>query len=87
MENPTRTHIRSVRFGGSLTDENKVIVCTPCNNDKGYLTLKDLLRKLRRGGETCGKSMKTCSQEGLRRRLARALGVIPKHDKRGVDVD
>ena len=55
MENPTRTHIRSVRFGGSLTDENKVIVCTPCNNDKGYLTLKDLLRKLRRGGETCGQ--------------------------------
>ena len=39
MENPTRTHIRSVRFGGSLTDENKVIVCTPCNNDKGSLTL------------------------------------------------
>ena len=48
MENPIRTHIRSVRFGGSLTDENKVIVCAPCDNDKGYLTLKDWLRKLRR---------------------------------------
>jgi 5-methylcytosine-specific restriction endonuclease McrA len=48
MEHPTRSHIRSVRFGGSLTDANKVIVCTPCHESKGYLTLKDWLRKLRR---------------------------------------
>jgi hypothetical protein len=37
-----------VRYGGSLTDQNKVIVCTPCRDDKGYLTIKDWLRKLRR---------------------------------------
>jgi 5-methylcytosine-specific restriction endonuclease McrA len=48
METPIRTHIRSVRFGGSLTDANKVIICTPCADDKGYLTIKDWLRKLRR---------------------------------------
>ena len=42
------TLMPALRFGGSLTDENKVIVCAPCDNDKGYLTLKDWLRKLRR---------------------------------------
>lgn len=48
MQNPTRDHIRPVRYGGSLTDANKAIVCDPCNHDKGHLTLKDWLRKLRR---------------------------------------
>jgi 5-methylcytosine-specific restriction endonuclease McrA len=48
MEQPIRSHIRSVRFGGSLTDDNKVVVCRSCHDDKGYLTLKDWLRKLRR---------------------------------------
>jgi 5-methylcytosine-specific restriction endonuclease McrA len=48
MERPTQSHIRSVRFGGSLTDANKVVVCRSCHDDKGYLTLKDWLRKLRR---------------------------------------
>jgi 5-methylcytosine-specific restriction endonuclease McrA len=52
MENPIRTHIRSVRYGGSLTDDNKVIVCTPCDNDKGHLTLKDWLRKLHRENDS-----------------------------------
>jgi len=27
---------------------NKVVVCRSCHDDKGYLTLKDWLRKLRR---------------------------------------
>jgi hypothetical protein len=52
MENPTRSHIRSVRYGGSLTDANKVIVCTPCHESKGYLTIKDWLRKLRRENDS-----------------------------------
>ena len=40
--------IRSHRYGGSITDSNKVIVCAPCHESKGYLTFKDWLRKLRR---------------------------------------
>ena len=47
MEHPTRDHIRPVRFGGSLTDDNKVVVCRSCHDDKDYLPLKDWLRRLR----------------------------------------
>jgi 5-methylcytosine-specific restriction endonuclease McrA len=51
MEHPTRSHIRPVRLGGSLTDRNKVIVCEPCNHDKGHHTLTDWARHLRRDGD------------------------------------
>jgi 5-methylcytosine-specific restriction endonuclease McrA len=48
MEQPTRGHIMPVRYGSSLTDDNKVVICTPCREHKGNLPLKDWLRKLRR---------------------------------------
>jgi hypothetical protein len=48
MERPLRSHIRAVRYGGSLTNDNKVVICTPCSEHKGDLPLKDWLRKLRR---------------------------------------
>jgi hypothetical protein len=48
MEQPVRSQIRAVRYGGSLTDQNKVVICAPCSEHKGDLPLKDWLRKLRR---------------------------------------
>jgi 5-methylcytosine-specific restriction endonuclease McrA len=51
MQSPTRDHIRPVIYGGSLTDQNKVIVCEPCNHDKGHHTLTDWARHLRRDGD------------------------------------
>jgi 5-methylcytosine-specific restriction endonuclease McrA len=51
MLKPTRDHIRPVRYGGSLTDQNKVIVCEPCNHDRGHHTLTDWARHLRRDGD------------------------------------
>jgi 5-methylcytosine-specific restriction endonuclease McrA len=51
MQSPTRDHIRPVHFGGSLTDQNKVIVCEPCNRDKGPWTLKEWIRILQRDGD------------------------------------
>jgi 5-methylcytosine-specific restriction endonuclease McrA len=51
MQSPTRDHIRPVIYGGSLTDENKVVVCAPCRDDKGRLTIKAWLARLRKGND------------------------------------
>jgi len=61
-------HIRPVRYGASLTDQNKVIVCDPCNHDKGHLTLTDWARKLRRLTTLAVEALLDGEAEGLTRK-------------------
>ncbi len=51
MAAPTRDHIRPRRKGGRLTVGNKVLVCDPCNTDKGGRSLEAWLYKLERQGD------------------------------------
>ena len=51
MHKPTRAHIRPVIYGGSLTEQNKAIVCEPCNHEKGHFTLREWTRILTRDGD------------------------------------
>ncbi|MPZ33033.1 MAG: hypothetical protein GEV13_18920 [Rhodospirillales bacterium] len=49
---PTRDHIKPRRFGCTLDDaSNRAVVCEPCNNDKGSLTLRRFRNRLRRVGD------------------------------------
>ena len=51
MEQPTSNHVRPVIYGGSLTEANKLIVCEPCDRDKGRLTLTAWAARLRAAGD------------------------------------
>ena len=51
MDAPTRDHVRPRRHGGKLTPDNKVLVCDPCNVDKGHRSLEAWLERLRRRGD------------------------------------
>ncbi len=48
---PTRDHIRPRRAGGTLAQGNCIIVCSPCNGDKGDMMLVEFLESLRRKGD------------------------------------
>lgn len=43
---PTRDHVYPRRLGGRLSNDNKLIVCAPCNNDKADLTLEQWAYRL-----------------------------------------
>lgn len=43
---PTREHVIPRHLGGTLSSWNKLIVCDPCNNDKGGKTLLEFARWL-----------------------------------------
>jgi hypothetical protein len=51
MERPTSNHVRPIIYGGSLTEANKLIVCEPCDRDKGLLTLTAWAARLRAAGD------------------------------------
>ena len=38
-------------LGGSLTEQNKAIVCEPCNHEKGHFTLREWTRILTRDAD------------------------------------
>jgi 5-methylcytosine-specific restriction endonuclease McrA len=48
---PTREHIVPKSKGGDLNPENRLVVCAPCNGDKGDLTLENWAHKLTRRGD------------------------------------
>lgn len=48
---PTRDHVFPRARGGELTDENKIICCRTCNQDKGDMTLVEFVFHLRRRGD------------------------------------
>ncbi len=43
---PTRDHVKPRSKGGKLKPGNKLIVCRPCNGDKGSKTLKEWVERL-----------------------------------------
>jgi len=43
---PTRDHVKPRSKGGKLKPGNKLIVCRPCNGDKGNKTLKEWVVRL-----------------------------------------
>lgn len=43
---PTRDHVRPRRAGGTLGNGNMLMVCLPCNGDKGDMMLREWLRSL-----------------------------------------
>lgn len=45
---PTRDHVVPKRMGGTLSDRNTLIVCRPCNGDKGDKTLEQFANSLTR---------------------------------------
>jgi 5-methylcytosine-specific restriction endonuclease McrA len=51
MAAPTRDHIRPRSKGGTLDPHNKVLVCDPCNTDKGSRTLRSWLYRLQKAGD------------------------------------
>jgi 5-methylcytosine-specific restriction endonuclease McrA len=51
MVAPSHDHIRPRRKGGRLTAGNKVLVCHPCNTNKGGRSPEAWLYKLERDGD------------------------------------
>lgn len=49
--NPTRDHIHPRSRGGRLSDTNRLIVCSPCNGDKGDMTLEQWATRLTKGAD------------------------------------
>lgn len=48
---PTRDHVRPKRAGGTLAPGNVLIVCGPCNNDKGDMMLLEFAVWLEKRGD------------------------------------
>lgn len=43
---PTRDHVYPRALGGTLASSNRLIVCSPCNQDKADMTLEEFARAL-----------------------------------------
>jgi 5-methylcytosine-specific restriction endonuclease McrA len=48
---PTRDHIKPRSKGHHLTPDNQAIVCAPCNEAKGSLSLQRYANRLARAGD------------------------------------
>lgn len=51
LRRPTREHKMPKHMGGTLNGSNRLIVCHPCNNDKGGKTLEQFAQELAAKGD------------------------------------
>jgi len=68
---PTTEHVYPRVLGGTLSGGNKLIVCLPCNNEKGRMTLPDFLGYLRERGDPRAKIV----NELIRSRTEAKVGI------------
>lgn len=66
---PTRDHVRPKRAGGTLTPGNVLIVCGPCNNDKGDMMLLEFAAWL---------EMRNDKRAALVRKIPHDFGVVDR---------
>ena len=51
VRRPSRDHIKPRSHGHTLAPSNRLIVCVPCNNDKGAMSLWTFAKKYQKRGD------------------------------------
>jgi 5-methylcytosine-specific restriction endonuclease McrA len=64
MKYPTRDHVRPKRAGGSLTKRNTLIVCSPCNGEKGDMMLREFYEMLKTKNDPRARNVKRLLERG-----------------------
>lgn len=77
---PSRDHVIPKSKGGTLNDRNKLIVCSPCNNDKNNMTIGKFYKWL-----TWKRDPRAPIVKALIERRALEFSIMAKAEKDGVN--